>query len=151
MGILADVFLAPDGAVLASSHGRDVPRETFPTVEATRLTSLELTCLAIALANEDPDALAVKDFVARANWPLVGDWGGEVWVQRLPAAMLAALAGLTAEHLSQVVSHWLAAAQMCDFTSPETVNWLTAYVRDLGQLARQASASNQALYLWIAL
>jgi hypothetical protein len=151
MGILTDVFLATDGEVLASSLGRDVPRETFPTVEAKRLTSLELTCLAMALSNEDPDALAVKDFVARANWPLVGDWGEEVWVQRLPAEMLAALAGLTAEHLPQVVSRWLAAAQMRDFNSPETVSWLTAYVRDLGQLARQASASDHALYLWMSL
>lgn len=151
MGILTDVFLATDDAVLASSLGRDTAREIFPTVEAKRLTSLELTCLALALADEDPDALAVKDFVARANWPLVGDWGEDVWVQRFPPTMLAALAGLTAELLPQVVGRWLAAAQMRDFNSPEIVSWLTTYVRDLGQLARRVSASDQALYLRIAL
>jgi hypothetical protein len=153
MGILPDVFMATEREVLAAPFDRHSPGELFPTLEAKGLTTLEWTCLEMVIHHEDPDALETKTFVARADWPQVGDWGDEIWIHRLPDALVAALAALPAEEAAPTVSRWLRTEQMRS-SVPSAIDqedWLTDYLRQLARLAGQALADKRALYLWISL
>jgi hypothetical protein len=151
MGLLTDVFLATESEVLAAPLDNTIPSRLFPTLEGKRLTSLEFTCLQMALQNEDPDALDDETFVTQVTWPTICNWDNEIWVEQIPATFVQALADLDVGELPQVVHRWLMSGQMGRDSGPEAIDWAVPYVRELAQLARQAITSGKALFLWISL
>jgi hypothetical protein len=150
MGILTDVFVATESEALAAPLDCTIPGHLFPTVEGKRVAAVELTCLHMALLDEDPDAIDVETFLARATWPTVRNWDNEVWVERVPALLVEALAGLTDDEAPLVAHRWMQSEQMRFDWELWDTSWVVDYVRALAHLARQALASGKAVFLWVS-
>jgi hypothetical protein len=136
--------------VLTAPLDDTIPGRLFPTVEGKGITAVELTCLHMALRNEDPDALDIETFLARATWPTVRNWDNELWVERVPPVLAEALAGLAEDEVAQVARWWMQSEQMQFDWGARDTSWVVPYVRDFAHLAQQALASRHAMFLWIS-
>jgi hypothetical protein len=102
MGLLSDFFIAAPEDISADRFKLG-PADTFPTVQAKRITPLELAQL-LAILRNDHDADTVKSLDA---FPVMLTCPGEdAWVVACPEDLRDALAQSSAEDVARYASVW---------------------------------------------
>ena len=144
MGILSDFFAAAPEQIRADQFGTG-PAGTFPTVQSTSVTPVELGDLLQVL----PSSTIADAAFRRAEFPLrLTCPGGESWVIACPAEMRDVLAGASEEDLMRYAAGWAAFEQSRLNHADEAP--LLSLLSGLAELCRLAQARGDSLLLWIS-
>ena len=143
MGVLSDFVIAgpDDGTAIGASFK---PATTWSTLEAKGVDTIKLSTLYCSATGTGYfDGLEASfEFVG-------GDKEEGPWVFKFPAEVLSVIAGISGEQTDIVAATWVQSEEL------QLDQWLLAeaseFIESLSAHARQAVASNSALYLWLSL
>ena len=136
MGVLADIYISPDG-----DAARYDGRPEWPggdRVQYKGVTPLELSTLWAIVRSREWDISMMKKFPCI----LEVDGGGRL-IHKLPAAMLADLVTVAPERLEDVSRRWATTDELCwpQRDAREVID-------DLLRLARRAAETGRGVFLW---
>jgi hypothetical protein len=136
MSVQADIYVALDDAKAVRYCSEPA---TFKDREQYRsFTVLELSTLWAKMRGTEWDVGLLKGFPT-----VFVQNGGEESISRLPAAMVAELTTLTAEHISTAAAKWAATDELA--CKPSDVQPI---VEGLVGLAKRASVTGGNVYFW---
>jgi hypothetical protein len=151
VAVYTDLFIATAADVLSAPLDGHSPIEYFPTIQAKGITPLHLATLeAIVTGQTDPYALMDARLDA---WDasVVREWSNDVAVERVPDALVKALARLAPQEIAHAAKAWEDTDEMrATVDRPEHVAWLAGFLHDVCQLARRATTEGKNMYLWTA-
>ena len=140
MGLLTDVFAATESQVRGLSPD-DLPGELFPTVKAKSLDPVKFSTLENILVGTGVQrAVGKQVLVYQAS-----DEGP--WVIRISAELFEMLATLDQNQVKNAAQRWSQTDELIAdrWSEPEVHEVLTKIV----DLARQAQANGQRLFVWV--
>jgi hypothetical protein len=140
MGVLSDFFIADDSSVPQYDCGPNFPAED--RCQFKSITPLEAAGVLAVLRGGGDRIEMMSEF--RCLTPE----DAEEWTQSVPSDMTSSLGKLTDTEIPEV-------AQRCADVTAEELGWTTtdfeAVLKELCALARRASSSGRAMYLWNSL
>ncbi len=136
MGILADFYVSSDADAARYDEGQNLPDSEL--AEYKNITPLEISMLWSILKGQEWDV----DLFNELRCVLERD-GGERLIHKLPGELVAMLAGLSDDALSQAAVKWSQTEELaCDASDLEPV------LQDLKRLSMHAQDTQRSVYLW---
>jgi hypothetical protein len=142
MGVLTDLVIGneEDATTIANLH---YPLGEFTGIDIKGVDTVKLTTLHSILSAE-----AFKDLLAQYN-PIASASEDGPWVFVLPADLVARLAGLDDTEITDTAARWGNTEEFqLDGWSQTNV---TDVLRGMAHLARQASAQEKRIFVWMSL
>jgi hypothetical protein len=136
MGVLADIYISRDTEAVGYNANPNLPASDRSQFKG--ITALELSTLWSIMRSIEWEVSTLREF----EYLLQKD-GGERVIQRLPVAMVAELARLTAEQIQTIAPKWAATDEMQ--WPPDSARQV---IEEIASLARRAVESGRNVYLW---
>ena len=150
MANYTDLFIATKEEVARAPLNQHAPSKYFPTVQAKRITPLELATLE-AIVTGHKDAYELVDARLDAiDQNVVRKWENTT-IFHLPDTLVQALSRLTSNEIVHAAWAWEDTNELrASNDEPERIAWITRYLQEICQLARRAQAEDKQMYLWTA-
>lgn len=146
MGVLTDFVVAPisDATLVGETS---VPSEEFDGIDAKGIDQVRMGTLYAILSGTEYDPAFLVD---ESSFVYSGSDDGP-WVQVVPEDMVARLAAMTDQSVSDVAKTWGSTEEFEPAYSSWSEHDIRTFLAGIAGLARRALAETKALFMWTSL